>query len=207
MPGHVPVDEVLSAGHVRGVVGKEEKGETGHLFGLNEGQISVTFSLRPIQQITHLSEATKRNLARLEVADLLVHVGCLVCVDVSGRKGVDPDFVRDPLRCQTLGQVGDGSFGGVVEDLGERGAVVGLVDDLRAHRRVDDDGSWEALFDPDSAKFSALIYVDRRKGSLCHGACGVEDTVDVDVVNVVEVILVEVDSGLDHRNTCILSRR
>ncbi|KAI3478815.1 hypothetical protein L1887_59219 [Cichorium endivia] len=154
------------AGHVGSLVGKQQHGGLALLVGLRE--------------------PAEGDAGGLEVADLGVHARGLLRVAEARLENVDADAVLRPLGGEALAQVGDGTLGRVVEDLGERIIEALLVVDLGRHGRGDDDGALlEARLDPE----------------LRGGLGRVEDAEDVGVVDVAEVLRGELHGGLDHRDT------
>lgn len=139
-----------------------------------------------VSLLVRLREAAHGDTGSLEVADLGVHSTGLLSVAETGLENVDTDTVLGPLGSETLAKVGGSTLGRVVEDLGQRLVKTLLVVNLGRHGRGDDDGTLlEARLDPE----------------LSDSLGRVEDTEDVGVVNVTEVIGGEFDSGLDDGNT------
>ena len=133
-----------------------------------------------------LREPAHGDAASLEVPDTLVHTAGLLSVAESRLENVDTDTVLGPLGSKTLAEVGNSTLGRVVEDLSQRLVEALLVVDLRRHGRGDDDGTLlEARLDP----------------KLSDSLGRVEDTENVGVVDVSEVIGGELDGGLNDGNT------
>lgn len=133
-----------------------------------------------------LGEAAEGNAASLEVADALVHTRCLFGVAESRFEDIYADTVGCPLGSECAGHVGDGTLGRVVEDLGKRLVHADLVVQFGRHRRGDDDGT---------------LLVPALDPECSDGLAAVEDTENVGLVDVVEVVCSQFQSGLDDRDT------
>lgn len=105
-----------------------------------------------------------------------IHVVGLVSLDETGVQVVDTDSVRSPFSGEAAGQVGNGTLGGVVEDLGDRG-----VDNGVGHGGDYDDRT-------------CLLPLDPEVGS---GLSSVEYSQDVNIEDLLEVLGSEFESGLD----------
>ena len=138
-----------------------------------------------------LAEAAQGHARGLVVADLLVHNAGLLGVAEAGLKGVDTDTVLSPLGSKTLDHVGHSTLRGVVEHLGERVIQTLLVVNGGAHRRRHDD---RALL---VASLNPVLR--NRLGS-------VEDTKNVHVEHLMEVIRSELRSGLRNRDTSVRNK-
>jgi len=161
------IDEVLSTSLIAGMITKKQHRLPYDLF--------------------RFSESLQGNTGRLELAELGVHVRCLVSVHVSWRHAVHTDAMLCPFGSKTFCDGGDGCFRGVVEDLGEGNVLGRLINDLRGHASVDDDASF------------ALT----RYPKFCSSIAGIKDTQYVNTINVIKVLLGELCGRLHNGNTSI----
>lgn len=146
---------------------------------------------RGVGLLGRLAEAAQGHARGLVVADLLVHHAGLLSVAEARLEGVDTNAVVLPLTGKTLDHVAHSTLRGVVEHLGERVVQTLLVVNVGAHRRRHNDRALlEAGLDP---------VLRNRLGS-------VEDTENVHVEHLVEIIRSELRGGLDHRDTGVRSK-